>query len=334
MLHKMGKEGFSLIEVIVSMVLLSIIFIPITSGFIQSMKASEEAKIMQQANVTAQSIMEDFKNKPIDELYTHYPDHTPTMFSSTDNTLTFKQNYKDDATGAKLVATITLSKDATSEIQDINNVEVPQIYDMSSPKNVVGVAATLPDWIVYDIMGKNPGKTETQVRNSFSTEYIIHIEDHSPYPTVTIKAKYTSSLNPAYVIPQEDIAAKTMATDLENIYFYYEATNNEKLTVINDCPSAKDVNFFISATMTSPDPSYELHCTTDELNDPSRNYRVISNVKIKAISKVFGIATADQYVVKKMKKTRRYQINVSVGREQRDGSVSHPYCVLESTRGE
>jgi prepilin-type N-terminal cleavage/methylation domain-containing protein len=78
MKYKPNDKGFSLVEVIVSITLLAIILVPLLNYFVSSAKYSSKAKTNQKAVVLAQSILEQCKDKSIDEIALSF--HTDTDF--------------------------------------------------------------------------------------------------------------------------------------------------------------------------------------------------------------------------------------------------------------
>ncbi len=78
-----NNSGFSLVEVIVSMAILAIIAVPLLSYFVTSAEYNARAKNRQKAVVLAQSIMEQCKDKSIEEIAKsfHMVSITPSVFS-------------------------------------------------------------------------------------------------------------------------------------------------------------------------------------------------------------------------------------------------------------
>lgn len=77
--YKPNNQGFSLVEVIVSIALLAIILVPLLNYFVSSAKYSSRAKTNQKAVVLAQSILEQCKDESMDEIAVSF--HTETDFA-------------------------------------------------------------------------------------------------------------------------------------------------------------------------------------------------------------------------------------------------------------
>jgi prepilin-type N-terminal cleavage/methylation domain-containing protein len=80
---RLNNRGFSLVEVIVSMAILAIIAVPLLSYFVTSAEYNARAKNRQKAVVLAQSIMEQCKDKSIEEIAKsfHTTSNFPTEFT-------------------------------------------------------------------------------------------------------------------------------------------------------------------------------------------------------------------------------------------------------------
>ncbi|MCQ2523518.1 MAG: type II secretion system GspH family protein [Lachnospiraceae bacterium] len=65
---KLNNKGFSMVEVITAVILLSIVAIPLLNSFITSIRVGARAKEMQRVTAAAESVMEGFKAYHYDEL--------------------------------------------------------------------------------------------------------------------------------------------------------------------------------------------------------------------------------------------------------------------------
>ena len=79
--HKVRKQnmGFSLVEVLVTLALISVLSIPLIKTFINSARVNGKAKSMQNATDIAQSISEYFGAMPLDALKTNYTGKYTTL---------------------------------------------------------------------------------------------------------------------------------------------------------------------------------------------------------------------------------------------------------------
>jgi len=345
MLHKVRKldnKGFSLVEIIVSLVLLSIVFIPITSGFIQSMKVSEEAKVMQQASTIGQTIMEEFKVLSLEKLFLKYGETTTLEQFKASGNAELGEMRTDSATGEIFQTKITLSANATDEVKEINQVEFPVIYDMASSRNMIATGTEIPSWLVDDFELSHNTYSKSTILSKFHRTYKINIKklDTSEFPLVEITVKYTNALDSSYEF-EDTIARKSMSAPLESIYFYIESNgtpNSEDLEVVNNTDGRDVINLFLHAKIDkSKESSYKIKTINSVSNGglEDYNYNVVSNIGIKGSSRNFGWNDdADKYITQTKAKTRRYDVKISVYKKnKKSGSLSKAYCELESTRG-
>lgn len=81
--HNIGNKGMSLVEVIVAVVLLSIVIIPVLQSFVYSARANSRARTLQKATVAAQTIMENYKAYPVEDICQQFVSDTFMVGSGT-----------------------------------------------------------------------------------------------------------------------------------------------------------------------------------------------------------------------------------------------------------
>lgn len=84
------NKGFTLIEILVAMAVLAILTIPLLSYFSDASKLNALSSKRHKANLTAQAVMEDFKNKKIDVISEEYQNLSGGSGQYTDETYTTK----------------------------------------------------------------------------------------------------------------------------------------------------------------------------------------------------------------------------------------------------
>lgn len=81
--HNIGNKGMSLVEVIVAVVLLTIVIIPVLQSFVYSARANTRARTLQKATVAAQTIMENYKAYPVEDICQQFVSDTFMVGSGT-----------------------------------------------------------------------------------------------------------------------------------------------------------------------------------------------------------------------------------------------------------
>lgn len=66
--HNIGNKGMSLVEVIVAVALLTIVIIPVLQSFVYSARFNAKSSTLQKATVAAQTIMENYKAYPVEDI--------------------------------------------------------------------------------------------------------------------------------------------------------------------------------------------------------------------------------------------------------------------------
>ncbi len=140
---KLNNKGFSLIEVLVAIIILTIVSLPLLTAFILSTRFNTKARTNQQVTAAAESVMEEFKNTNMMNMIWKYisdtncdvvndADGTPPVDTETGRakTLRFTKNDLDfDGTkyDVEIIATPRKLLDSDSEV--FRNLAKPNILD-------------------------------------------------------------------------------------------------------------------------------------------------------------------------------------------------------------
>ena len=128
-----GKAGFILVELIIATAILAAV-IPLSKLFINTVKASNEAKIQQTANHLAQQYIEEYKARDLKELYDMTPtdnriEHTENMNGKLWNVLVDLDWNPVETRG--LLGTVTISKDGSNiEVELSNSLDPPRSFSV------------------------------------------------------------------------------------------------------------------------------------------------------------------------------------------------------------
>lgn len=332
--HKMriGNDGFSIVEAMVAVVILSIIFIPITNSFLSSIKASHETEVMQEATSTAQTMMEVFKEKSLLELY-HTYNHTTDVDMESDvwNRIQFEHEITKEENGCcDFLVDVQVSKyatrDETGGMDPINNYEVPQIYTMDAPSSYLLDIGGIPLWMLNEL-STSESLSQDMVKTKMQREIDITLSSDATTGNTKISCTVNYLYNGSTYKPVS-YGEITLSETLKNLYLYYVADytgQTDVLSLHND--EGMEVNFYVTGSgADSTITNYQLR-----QGDCSNLYRcrVITNVFISGVD-TYNVSAQDAYVPEKEKETRRYEIVVTV-KKKSDGKE---YTSLVSTRGE
>ena len=88
---QLNNEGFSLVELLIAIVILSIIVVPLLHSFVTSARTNAKSRSTMHATAIAEDIMEMFEAHSLEEMADIYTAETPAGFTNTADT--------DDTTG-------------------------------------------------------------------------------------------------------------------------------------------------------------------------------------------------------------------------------------------
>lgn len=147
------NKGFSLIEVLVAMAVITLISIPLLRTFVTSAQINNKAKKLQNATDIAQNVSENFITVPLLNLVQDNRDNRDVcgeyLLDTNEDIIIFRNlgdgskdanniPYFKGADGEKFYVTVTMSPDEYSKssdivgVQDINNYIVPSMGDLFS----------------------------------------------------------------------------------------------------------------------------------------------------------------------------------------------------------
>lgn len=328
---KIDDNGFSIVEAMVAIVILSIIFIPVTNSFISSIKASKETKIMQEATSTAQLVMEDFKNKTFEDLASVY---TTTDDLSVDTWTSIHMEKEFLAASNKCCdfnVKVDVSKTSTvaetSGLNGINAKPLEKIYSLESASSYQLNIGSIPEWVISDF-ASHSGRSESYVKERTTRSVKMKLEKD----TTTGNTHITGEVNCIFEAnsKQSESFDVTLSSVLKNLYLFYVADysgERDTITVNND--AMLDANFYIMGK--GADDAVNHFYMVESGSSNLHLLHVITTVPVNtsAGATLYGVSNDAAYTNKEVS-TRRYEIKVEVSRK-RDGKV---YSSMISTRGE
>ena len=101
--RQLNNEGFSLVELLIAIVILSIIVVPLLHSFVTSARTNAKSRTTMHATAIAEDVMEMFEAHSLEEMSDIYTGASPAGFTNT--------AVKDDTTG---IWTYTIRDDSTT----------------------------------------------------------------------------------------------------------------------------------------------------------------------------------------------------------------------------
>ncbi|SFR68439.1 prepilin-type N-terminal cleavage/methylation domain-containing protein [Anaeromicropila populeti] len=329
MKFRKNKKGFSLVEVMVSVMVLAILFIPIISNFVASIKVNREAGYMQKATLVAQTVLEDVKNKTYEEFLKASGWTTqPVDPSDTAALIRAKAGFIYDGVEYKAEVRMTpTSYYGTGGVDSINDKKLPKIYAMSS--NNTCVMSDGYDSSSGKVFFSNKGyHDDSKLRRTMKVT-IEKLADKQYKVSVEYEYTYDGCIE---TLPLH-IYEETFMNGLDCIYFYYQplTSGNDTLKITCDTVPATDhINFFVISTDTSVSSQLTIDCPTDLCGSASPFY-MVHNVNFSD-GHSNEVATAAGDFFEEETKDRLYRVTVKVTRA--NDVNNKVYAEMSSAKGE
>lgn len=269
------NSGFSLIEVLVSIAILSIIIIPLLSGFLFSARVNGKSKQIQSQSRLAGSILEDIKGKSLSEIASTYNDSVDR--SSTEDVMYYgKKNLTID--GYRYDVLIKL--DATSYIQEnptdpggekigYNTFRMPIIAEIDKDSNVLAmesyetelaVASLYQNHVLYCEQKRNEHKEDPDysiteysledVRNNLQKQMEISITKAGNDIYADVVFHYSCSTD---IITIEGCGTESytlinrqLLNPEGSIYLFYNPNYSDSLLIHKDALIIREIDVFVA----------------------------------------------------------------------------------------
>lgn len=160
---KLNNAGFSLVELLIGVAILSIIVVPIMRSFSTSALTSSRAQSMQNATSVAEKVMEEVKAIPGEKIVgdmtagdvKSFPKAMPVKLDGDGNPIqdaegndvtynVYRHRYTRTATSGEVFDVYVEASDlgyeedaGTADVSDINTVELPELYQIDSEDHFV-----------------------------------------------------------------------------------------------------------------------------------------------------------------------------------------------------
>ena len=188
--EKLNNNGFSLVELLVAVAILSVIVVPIMKSFTTSAITSAKAQSMQNATSLAEKQMEIVKTKTIKQLI------EDDGFIKDESNNSYKGKYKGvtATNGEKFdvyvyITSDKYSKESAADVSDINSIELPKLYDIqnSKPHAVISWEINEYDMSAVQTLAYKTTKTAAEICNKGKKITNINMSDEG---SVTCTVEY------------------------------------------------------------------------------------------------------------------------------------------------
>ena len=265
--EKLNNNGFSLVELLVAVAILSVIVVPIMKSFTTSAITSAKAQSMQNATSLAEKQMEIVKTKTIKKLI------EDDGFIKDESNNSYKGKYKGvtATNGEKFDVYVDItsdkySKESAADVSDINSIELPKLYDIqnSKPHAVISWEINEYDMSAVQTLAYKMAVTEESISETGKKATIIDMKDDG---TIDCFVEYYINQNNS----TPDMKYKVYSNSLGNAY---EIVNESK----DDGGPHLYIVYTMSEHMNSAENQYfkneEIHITDNTKRpDVSKKYR-------------------------------------------------------------
>lgn len=174
---QLNNAGFSLVELLIAIVILSIIVVPLLHSFVTSARTSAKARNTMHATAIAEDAMEEFEAYTIEEMAERYENNGFTAEEDENGRWTFRKRDSSTTSGSyDVVATLDPTVD---QYQAVNAKELVDIQNLSGSLNAIYTEAEDAANDAYGYFathrGFNKGDTSEEAYNAAIAELAPHV---------------------------------------------------------------------------------------------------------------------------------------------------------------
>lgn len=129
-----NNKGLTLIEVLVTLVLIAIVAVPFLSSFVSAIRINDTAREIQNATSTAQDLTEEFKSEPLENLINKYGKNAGGELNGKYRT---EKNAEEGETLNKHIFTNLHADGADGEVYYVDIELDPNVYAIASNGNII-----------------------------------------------------------------------------------------------------------------------------------------------------------------------------------------------------
>lgn len=262
------NRGSSLVELIISIAILSIVLLPILNSFVVAARANAESKRVQAQNVIIQDIMEEMKSKKLEDIINEYNIPGDDCYEASlaalghcfdlyfNNSYSLKSNYYLLKRDIDSKYDILISFDATpyyytpvDRDTDYNNYQMPLVRGVNSSDHMVAyqsyetesaISILYANHVSYcsgeGIVPLSIGEVESSITRSINIDMSIVLDKIK----AAVEFVYSSSVLGCGSISFE-LGSKTLSSSDEGIYIFYLPFSSDSINITNTTGHVLDV---------------------------------------------------------------------------------------------
>ena len=185
---QLNNAGFSLVELLIAIVILSIIVVPLLHSFVTSARTSAKARNTMHATAIAEDAMEEFEAYTIDEMVERYENQGFTAEEDVNGRWTFRK--QDDSTTSGSYDVVTTLDPTVDQYQTVNAKELVDIQNLSGSLNAIYTEAEDAANDAYGYFATHRGFNK---EDTSEDAYNAAIAELAPHVTKTIEITIDSS---------------------------------------------------------------------------------------------------------------------------------------------